>query len=148
MVGGIEGPRNPYYPLLHFGTRSPDPSRDWDRMWPPTTAPNGSSSGLFPTQLGRAKPPISVWEVEKEGKAQGNFSLSQGFLRASPWWSLRKPRSAQASRRKLVLSETEAGLRWVDRKVLLPLPPAGAPMLSTTLAEGPPSANLPAQSTA
>lgn len=85
-------------------------------MRPPTTTPKSSSSGLFSTQLGRAK--TSFWEVEKECKAQGNFSPGQGFLRVSPWWSLRKPRSAQASRGKLVLSETEAGLRWVDRKVL------------------------------
>lgn len=113
--------RNPCHPLLQVGTRSPDPSKNWDRMHPlPHSTSTSSSSGLFSSQLGKAKPPTPVWDTEKESKAQGTFSEAWGFLYTSPCWSLRKPRSAQADGGKNVFSplKTEAGLGWVDRKVL------------------------------
>lgn len=85
----------------------------------PTSTPKSSPSGLFSSPLVISKPPTPVWEAEKEDKAQGNFSPGQGFLRASPRWSLQKPRFPRADGENLFsLLETEAGLTWVDREVL------------------------------
>lgn len=62
---------------------------------PPTSTSKSSSSGLFSSQLGKAKPPTPFWEAEKESKAQGNFSpawVSSALPPAGACGSLALPR--------------------------------------------------------
>lgn len=76
---------------------------------------------LWPLFLSTWKSKTSHPFLEGRKRKQGSRKLltGLGFLCTSPCWSLRKPRSAQADGENLLsLLETEAGLGWVDRKVL------------------------------
>lgn len=85
----------------------------------PTTRPPERCSGLFILPTWKSEASKTNLEAEKDRQAQGNLAPAQDFLRASPWWSLREPRSAWAGEENLFsLLGTAAALGRVDRKVL------------------------------
>lgn len=128
--------------LRGWGCRGPQkplpsiPPASWNRPpWltqrlGPNATPESSSSSVSSQHAG-AKPPASVWEAENEGKAQGNFSPGQGFLRTSPWRSPRKPLPRPAQKARPHHGKLSRPLLGGQEG---PGPRAGAPILSPTLA--------------
>lgn len=126
--------RNPCRPLLQAGTRSPDPSRNWDRMRPPLHL---HQLQLWPLSLPTRKSKTSNPSLRDRKRNQGSRKLLRGL----------------GLRLRFPLLEPAGGSLWPGRwgKLVLaignrsrprlggqegPRPRTGVLILSATLAEG------------